>query len=54
MNRKLSNNRELESMNRHIDRRRFLTQTSLGLGAMALGSLLNSGNLFAKSWKWHR
>ncbi len=35
--------------NQHIDRRQFLTQTSLGLGSMALASLLNPTSLFAKT-----
>ncbi|MBD3628091.1 DUF1501 domain-containing protein [Cyclobacterium sp.] len=34
--------------NQHIDRRQFLTKTSLGLGSLALSSLLNPGNLMAK------
>ncbi len=34
--------------NQHIDRRQFLTKTSLGLGSLALSSLLDPGKLMAK------
>lgn len=34
--------------NQHIDRREFLTKTSLGLGSLALSSLLDPGKLMAK------
>lgn len=37
--------------NQHIDRRQFLTKTSLGLGSVALASLLNPTNIFAKMAK---
>ena len=38
---------EFNHLNRGIDRRNFLTKTSLGLGALALGSLMGN-NLFGK------
>jgi Protein of unknown function (DUF1501) len=34
---------DFENLHQKLDRRRFLTQTSFGLGAMALGSLLGTG-----------
>ncbi len=42
-----SNNKDLQEIERQIDRRNFLTKTSMGLGAIALGSLLNTDNAFA-------
>lgn len=36
-----SNNKDLQEIEKQIDRRNFLTKTTLGLGALALGSLLN-------------
>ncbi|MFY0654206.1 MAG: DUF1501 domain-containing protein [Cyclobacteriaceae bacterium] len=42
-----SNNKDLQQIEKKIDRRDFLTKTSLGLGAMALGSLLGSEKSFA-------
>ncbi|MEL6592672.1 MAG: DUF1501 domain-containing protein [Bacteroidota bacterium] len=42
-------NQDLQSLKHKIDRRRFLTQTSLGLGAVALGSLLGTNQLFGKT-----
>src|ERR1700756_1258609 len=36
---------EFEGLNNKLDRRQFLTKTSLGLGAMAIGTLLGK-NLF--------
>src|SRR5680860_1050559 len=33
--------------NQHLDRREFLTKTSLGLGSVALASLLNPVSMFA-------
>ena len=41
-----SNNKDLQEIERQLDRRNFLTKTSLGLGAMALGSLLKA----EKAW----
>jgi len=38
---------DLEKLNKGLDRREFLTRTSLGLGALALGTLLGK-NAFAK------
>lgn len=35
--------------NPNMDRRQFLSKTSLGLGSMALSSLLGPGNLFARN-----
>ncbi|MDN5203693.1 DUF1501 domain-containing protein [Fulvivirgaceae bacterium BMA10] len=42
-----SDNKDLQKVEKQIDRREFLTKTSLGLGAMALGSLLGTEKLFA-------
>ncbi|MDP4679111.1 MAG: DUF1501 domain-containing protein, partial [Cyclobacteriaceae bacterium] len=44
-----SDNKDFQQIEKQIDRRQFLTKTSLGLGAMALGSLLGTENLFAAS-----
>ncbi|RED95249.1 DUF1501 domain-containing protein [Marinoscillum furvescens] len=41
-----SQDKELQEEERKIDRRQFLTKTSMGLGAMALGSLLGTDKLF--------
>ena len=41
-----SNNKDLQSIEKQIDRRHFLKKTSLGLGALALGSLLGT----EKAW----
>ena len=42
-----SNNRDLNQVEKRMDRRAFLTKTSLGMGAMALGSLLGADKLMA-------
>ena len=42
-----SNNKDLQSIEKQVDRRQFLTKTSLGLGAVALGSLFGADNLLA-------
>ncbi len=42
-----SNNKDLQQIERLMDRRNFLTKTSMGLGAIALGSLLNADEAFA-------
>ncbi len=42
-----SNNKDLQEVERQMDRRNFLTKTSMGLGAIALGSLLNADKAFA-------
>jgi len=42
-----SSNKDLQSVEKLLDRRRFLTKTSLGLGAMALHSLLGQSPLHA-------
>ena len=44
-----SNNKDLQIVERQMDRRQFMTKTSLGLGAMALGSLLGADKLMAGS-----
>lgn len=44
-----SNNKDFQQVEKQLDRRQFLTKTSLGLGALALGSLLNPGSLFGSS-----
>ncbi len=41
-----STNRDLQQVERQMDRRNFLTKSSLGLGAIALGSLLNTDSVF--------
>ncbi|WP_282124149.1 DUF1501 domain-containing protein [Algibacter mikhailovii] len=41
-----SNNKDFQSIEKQLDRRHFLKKTSLGLGALALGSLLNT----EKAW----
>ncbi|MEX0289212.1 MAG: DUF1501 domain-containing protein [Flavobacteriaceae bacterium] len=42
-----SNNKDLREVERIMDRRNFLTKTSMGLGAIALGNLLNADKAFA-------
>lgn len=42
-----SNNKDLQEVQRQMDRRNFLSKTSMGLGAIALGSLLNTDKAFA-------
>ena len=42
-----SNNKDLQEIERQMDRRNFLTKTSMGLGAIALSSLLNTEKAFA-------
>lgn len=42
---------DFNRLNEQLDRRQFLTKTSLGLGAMALGSLLGAERLFGSSPK---
>ncbi|MEM6641652.1 MAG: DUF1501 domain-containing protein, partial [Bacteroidota bacterium] len=44
-----SNNPELKREENKIDRRQFLTKTSLGLGAMALGSLMGVDKVLGSS-----
>jgi hypothetical protein len=41
--------KDLETVKKQLDRRTFLTKTSLGLGALALGSLMGTNNLFGNS-----
>ncbi|NAS12877.1 DUF1501 domain-containing protein [Poritiphilus flavus] len=41
-----SNNKDLQEVEKQWDRRNFLTKTSLGLGALALGSLLKTEKAF--------
>lgn len=43
-----SNITDLKGEEQKIDRRQFLTKTSMGLGALALGSLMGADKLFAK------
>jgi len=40
---------EFNELHRKLDRRRFLTQTSLGLGAMAVGSLFGLDKLYGSA-----
>lgn len=42
-----SNNKDLQEIERQMNRRNFLTKTTMGLGAIALGSLLNADKAFA-------
>ena len=42
-----SDNKDLKELENQLSRRNFLTKTSMGLGAIALGSLLNSENTSA-------
>ncbi|NLR89715.1 DUF1501 domain-containing protein [Flammeovirga agarivorans] len=44
-----STNKDLQSVEKKMDRRHFLKKTSLGIGAFALGSLLGSDKTFASS-----
>jgi len=44
-----SNDPDLKEIEKQMDRREFLTKTSLGLGAMAFGSLLGMDKAFASS-----
>ncbi len=41
--------KDLEGIKQQLDRRTFLTKTSLGLGALALGSLIKSNSLFGNN-----
>ncbi|MFS4466672.1 DUF1501 domain-containing protein [Maribacter sp. 2210JD10-5] len=41
-----STNKDLQQVERQMDRRNFLTKSSLGLGALAMGSLLNADKVF--------
>jgi len=45
------NTPEFNQLNKKLDRRRFLTKTSLGLGALAMGSLLGADKIFGSSPK---
>ena len=45
------NSPEFNQLNKKLDRRRFLTKTSLGLGALAMGSLLGAEKIFGSSPK---
>jgi hypothetical protein len=42
-----SSNRDLQEIEKKMDRRRFLTRTSLGIGSLALGSLMGMEKIFA-------
>ncbi len=44
-----SNHPDLKAEEKKIDRRQFLTKTSLGIGAAAIGSIMGSENLFASA-----
>lgn len=41
-----SNNKDLQLLEKQLSRRNFLTKTSMGLGAIALSSLINADNVF--------
>ncbi|SEI43009.1 Protein of unknown function [Dyadobacter koreensis] len=45
------NSPEFKQLNIKLDRRRFLTKTSLGLGALAMGSLFGAEKIFSSSPK---
>src|SRR5690606_23777553 len=42
-----SDNKDLQHIERQLDRREFFKKTSLGLGALALGSLLQTEKLWS-------
>ena len=42
-----SSNKDLQEIEKNMDRRRFLTKTSLGIGSLALGSLMGMEKIFA-------
>ena len=42
-----SDNKDLQAIEKQLDRRNFLTKTSMGLGAIALGSLLSADKALA-------
>ena len=44
-----SNNKDLQEVEKQWDRRHFLTKTSLGIGAMALSSLLKTQDVLGKT-----
>lgn len=44
-----STNPDLREIEKKMDRRKFLTQTSLGIGSLALGSLMGMEKIFAKN-----
>ena len=44
-----SNHPDLKKIEQQLDRRQFLTKTSLGLGALALGSIMGTGKLFGNN-----
>ena len=41
-----SSNKDLQEIEKQLDRRTFLKKTSMGIGALALGSLLNANNVW--------
>ena len=41
--------KDLQTVKKQLDRRTFLTKTSMGLGALALGSLMGTTKLFGKN-----
>jgi len=42
-----SDNKDLQKVEKMFDRREFLTKTSFGFGALALGSLLNADKVWS-------
>jgi len=46
-----STNRDLQEVERMMDRRNFLTKSSLGIGALAMGSLLNADSAWGAMGK---
>src|SRR5690606_38825658 len=44
---KRSSHKDLQEIERKMDRRRFLTRTSMGIGSLALGSLMGAEKIFA-------
>jgi hypothetical protein len=44
-----SSNKDLQEIEKQLDRRTFLKKTSMGIGALALGSLLNADNVWGSS-----
>ncbi len=41
--------KDLQTVKKQLDRRTFLTKTSMGIGALALGSLMGTTKLFGKN-----
>lgn len=42
-----SNNRDFQEIEKQLSRRNFLTKSSMGIGALALGTLLNTDKVWS-------